>query len=166
MKKGRLALGILGLMLVLAQGAMAQSTACKENARLVWEEVFTNGKLELTDQIYTPTAIHHDPYAPGGLFPQGSGVNQAVVVPYRLAFPDLNIKVTKQYVDGDTVVTQWAATGTHKGPLMGIPASGKSIKSEGIQIDRCQGGKIVESWANWDFYGLLVQIGVIPTPGK
>ena len=161
-------LKVIGLAMVLAQVALAQTPAavCKEKARLVWEEIFSKGNLELTEQIYTSTARHFDPYAPGGEWPQGPAVAQAVVVPYRIAFPDMNVKAIKHYVDGNTIITQWVATGTHKGPLMGIPATGKPIRVEGIQIDRCEGEKIAESWANWDFYGMLVQLGVIPAPGK
>jgi predicted ester cyclase len=48
---------------------------------------------------------------------------------------------------------------------MGIPATGKQSEVTGITIDRIVGGKIVESWNNWDTLGLLQQLGVVPQIG-
>ena len=44
--------------------------------------------------------------------------------------------------------------------------TGKQTSSTGIQIDRIQNGKIVESWVSWDTLGLLMQLGAIPAPGQ
>lgn len=172
MKKSSLVLSVLGLMLGLApalaqmvQGALAQSQGeiCKQATRVVYEQVFM-GKLELADQIYAPNSKHHDPGVPGGEWPQGPAIAKAVVGVYLTAFPDLNIKILNQYVDGDTAITQWVSSGTHKGPLMGIPATGKSGSMAGIVIARCEGGKVVEDWTVYDLFGLFVQLGLITPP--
>lgn len=34
----------------------------------------------------------------------------------------------------------------------------------GITIDRFEGGKVAESWTNWNTLGMLRQLGVIPAP--
>jgi len=34
----------------------------------------------------------------------------------------------------------------------------------GIEIDRIEQGKMVESWTTWDTLGLLQQLGVVPSP--
>jgi hypothetical protein len=36
---------------------------------------------------------------------------------------------------------------------------------EGVAIDRFKGGKIVETWNQWDALGLMRQLGVAPTVG-
>ena len=82
--------------------------------------------------------------------------------PYLRAFPDLRIVFEDAIADRDRVVTRWRMEGTHQGPLMGIPASGKSISIEGIRIDRIENGRIAESWMQMDSLGLLEQIGVLP----
>jgi hypothetical protein len=38
------------------------------------------------------------------------------------------------------------------------------VTHTGHQTDRFEGGKIVESWTNWDALGLLQEIGAIPSP--
>lgn len=79
---------------------------------------------------------------------------------YRVAFPDAHIALDDIIVAGDKVVTRWTATGTHEGDLMGIPATGTSIRFTGIRIFRVADGRIAEGWVNWDTFGLMRQLGV------
>jgi predicted ester cyclase len=83
---------------------------------------------------------------------------------YRSAYPDTHIELGEVIAEGDLVAGAWTATGTHKGDLMGIAPTGRSITVTGIGIDRISGGQIVESWANYDALGMLVQLGAIPAP--
>jgi len=82
------------------------------------------------------------------------------------AFPDVYIQVQDQVAEGNKVVTSWVATGTHKGELMGIPATGRSVTVGGIAIDRFEDGKSVEHWEIFDQMGLMQQLGVVPVPGS
>ena len=45
---------------------------------------------------------------------------------------------------------------------MGIAPTGKYSTVTGMNIDRYQNGKIVESWSNYDMFGMLQQLGVVP----
>jgi steroid delta-isomerase-like uncharacterized protein len=49
---------------------------------------------------------------------------------YIKAFPDLRFDIEQMIASGEYVVTRWHATGTHKGELMGIPATGR--RGDGI----------------------------------
>lgn len=162
MKTGKLALGLFSLIVALAPVASAQSN--KDQARLFYEQILGQGKVELAQPMFSPDARHYDPYAPGGEWPKGPDLAKTLVAVFRTAFPDLSFKIVAQYEDGNTVITQWLATGTHNGPFNGIPATGKKISVTGMNITRYQNSKAVEDWTNWDLYGLLVQIGVIPPP--
>ncbi len=159
----RLLISIVGILaLGLLQAGFAQSN--KDKARMFYEQILGQGKVELSEAMFSPDAIHHDPAAPGGLWPKGPGLSNTLVTVFRTAFPDLSFKILAQYEDGNTVVTYWQATGTQNGPFNGIPASGKKMSVTGMNISRYENGKTVEDWNNWDFYGMLVQIGVIPAP--
>ncbi len=83
------------------------------------------------------------------------------------AFPDLHVTTEDLIADGDQVVERWTQTQTHTGIAMfGAPAnSGKKVRITGISIYRLKDGKIVEHWADMDFFGVMVQLGVIPAPG-
>jgi steroid delta-isomerase-like uncharacterized protein len=79
------------------------------------------------------------------------------------AFPDHQRTVEDQFTDDVHVVTCWTATGTHQGEFMGIAPTGKRVTITGISIHRICGGRIVEEWQEWDTFGLMQQLGVVPT---
>ena len=54
--------------------------------------------------------------------------------------------------------------GTHKGDLLGIPASGKHVRWDAVDVYRVSDGKIAEEWTVWDALGLLQQVGAVPVP--
>jgi predicted ester cyclase len=54
--------------------------------------------------------------------------------------------------------------GVHAGELLGIPATGKEVETEGIAIHRVADGKIVEYWGVTDTVRVLQQVGALPAP--
>ena len=80
-----------------------------------------------------------------------------------MAFSDGTATVEDQIAEGDMVLTRWRFRGTHTGPLYGNPASGHEISVSGFHVHRIVDGKIVEIWALGDFYGLLQQMGALPS---
>jgi steroid delta-isomerase-like uncharacterized protein len=147
--------------------ANKEAVMSEENKRIsrrIPEEVFGKGNLDVIDELVADDFVNHDPSVPPEV-PGGSEGLKTFVQVYRTAFPDLKIKVEDQVAEGDQVVTRWSASGTQKGELMGIPATGKQGAVTGITIDRIKNGRIVESWNNWDTLGLLQQLGVVPEVG-
>ena len=135
----------------------------KALARRAFEEVWNQGNLDAMDEIYAPDVVDHS-RAPG--FPEGVEGSKAFISMYMNAFPDTKMTVDLQIAEGDIVATRWTAHGTHKGELMGIPATGKQVTVTGIGIDRIAGGRIVESWGEFDQMGMMQQLGVVPAPGE
>jgi steroid delta-isomerase-like uncharacterized protein len=139
----------------------------EENKALVrrqFEAIWDGGNLALVDELYASNYTNHDPANPdqaGG----PAGFKQRVRL-YRTALPDLHLAIEAQVAEGDTVLTRWTASGTHKGDLMGIPPTGKSASVTGMLLSRIQSGKFVEEWVNWDTLGLLRQLGALPAPGQ
>jgi len=127
-------------------------------------EIFGQGKLAVADEIIALDYVNAGPGALPGLPPGPEGSKQLVMV-YRNAFPDVQFTIDEQIAEGDKVVTRWTAHGTHKGELAGIPPTGKSATVTGMGVDRIVNGKIVESWGLFDQFGMMQQLGVIPTPG-
>ena len=78
----------------------------------------------------------------------------------RGAFPDIKVQIEDIFGAGDKVVVRWSAKMTHSGDALGIPATGKTVRSRGISIATIDDGKIVEGWDNWDQLGMLAQVGV------
>ncbi len=132
----------------------------KAVSRRLVDEAFQGGRLEVVDELVDQNYEGHDPASPD-VIRGPEGVKQ-LIQGYRTAFPDLRITVEDQLAEGDKVATRWSARGTHQAELFGVPPTGKESRISGITIDRISGGKIVESWDNWDTLGLMQQLGVVP----
>ena len=135
----------------------------KALSRRFLEEVFNKGKLNVLDEIIASDHVSTGPGTLPGL-PTGPEGQKQLVTTYRNAFPDVHFTVDEQIAEGDKVVTRWTGRGTHKSELLGIPATGKSSTVTGIAVDRIVNGKIAESWGIFDQFGMMQQLGVIPTP--
>ena len=126
-------------------------------------EAFNTGDMSIADEIVADGAPSHDPAMPEEL--SGPDAMKKAVEIYRGAFPDLQLTIDECFSDGDLVCIRWSSEGTNDGELMGMPATGKRVTSEGISIDRIQDGKIVESWVHWDNLGLAQQLGMMEPAG-
>lgn len=136
----------------------------KAISRRVVEEAFNEAKLDVIDELIAPDFVNHDPADP--VDARGPEGMKEFVRTYRSAFPDIRVTIEDQIAEGDKVVSRWTGRGTQQGELMGMPASGKQATVSGISIDRIEGGKIIESWNNWDTLGMLQQLGVVPEPAR
>jgi len=69
------------------------------------------------------------------------------------------------FAEGDLVVARKTWRGTHRGELLGIPATGKQVTLEVIDISRIRDGKIVEHWSEGGAEReMLEQLGVAAAP--
>lgn len=128
-------------------------------ARRVLEEAFSQGNLEVIDEVCSDDFVDHDPL-------MGDGGREEVkqrIAAYRDAFPDIEIRVDEIFAAGDKVVIRWTGDGTFEHPIMGQQPTGEKGESiHGIGIDRFEDGKIAESWAQWDTLQFMRNIGAIP----
>ncbi len=129
-----------------------------------YEEIHNKGNLAAVDELIATNFVDHDPLN-AGLPPGPQGVKEGFAM-LRAAFPDLHVTVEDMIAEGDKVVARLTMRGTHKGELMGIPATGKQIAVAVIDIIRFAGGKGVEHWNVIDNLGMMQQLGVVPPPGQ
>jgi steroid delta-isomerase-like uncharacterized protein len=128
------------------------------------EEAFNRGNLDVVDEVYTPDYVGHNAGDPEGV--RGpEGVKQFVDL-YRGAFPDIHTTIEDMVAEGEKVAYRWTARGAHRGELMGIAPTGHQVTITGITIERIAGGKIAETWNNFDRLGMMRQLGVAPPPGQ
>lgn len=75
------------------------------------------------------------------------------------AFPDLRLERVELIVDGDRHADRWVLTGTHNGPLFGIPPTGRQVRVEGATFTRLgPNGLVIEDVHLSDVSGLLAQL--------
>lgn len=135
----------------------------KALARRFMEEVLNKHNLAILNQFMAED-IHDYNQFPG--LPQGiEGQRQALGVLMK-GFPDQHYSVDAVIGDGDKVVIRSTLRGTHTGEFQGIPATGKQVTVQGIDIVRAKDGKWIEHWGIFDALGLMQQIGAIPSPGN
>lgn len=85
--------------------------------------------------------------------------------PFLAAFPDLHLEIDFMTSDGDRVMAYITTTGTHRNPLMGAQATGKTFKVNQVDAFRFNDdGKVAEHWGVFDTFGILAQLGLIPAP--
>ena len=78
-------------------------------------------------------------------------------------FPDLRMELDDVLLDGDKAVARVTATGTHRGEFMGMPATGRTVAVQVIDIMRFDGdGLVAEHWGVFDALGMMQQLGAIP----
>ena len=115
--------------------------------------------LTAFNPYYAPDVIDH---ALPPTLPPGLEGRKMFASAFLGAFPDIHVHIEDLIAEGNRVVTRWSAHGTHRGELMGIPATGKTVNFTGIAMDRFENGRSVEHWEEIDQLGLMQQLGVIP----
>ena len=97
-----------------------------------------------------------------GLTPTKDGVMTFFRM-YLAGFPDLQLNVEDLLASGDKVVARVRATGTHQGEFMGMPATGKAVDVQMIDIIRFgDDGRAIEHWGVFDTMTMMQQLGAIP----
>lgn len=120
------------------------------------------GDPDMADEIVAADYYNHDSPDPSlGL----EGV-KTFVKTFKSGMPDAQVKIAYQVAEGDQVVSRYTWSGTHQGGLFGVPATGKQVSWTATNTFRIDDGKIREAWINYDQWGLMQQLGVVPTPGE
>jgi predicted ester cyclase len=130
--------------------------------RRLIDEGFSQGHLEVCDELIADEIVEHQDYGPGHA-PGAAGV-KAVVTSLRRAFSDFKLEIEDMVVAGDTVWTRNVATGTNDGPYMGYPPSGRRFRISVFDVMRVVGGRVVEHWGVPDRVGALFRLGAISRP--
>lgn len=125
------------------------------------QELFTKGDLAAVDRYLDPGFVSHDAPFPGA--PEGPEGMRLAASRYRQALPDWHTDVEQLIAEGDIVVEIFTARGTHRGDLLGVPGTGKTLTLSGINVFRIAGDRIVERWGRLDQLGVLQQLGLVPS---
>lgn len=129
----------------------------------IFTEAFNKGNFSVFYYSFADDYINRDRAIAEGGSSRGYG---RFIATLRAAFPDLRVTVEEQFSHEDTVVTYYTMRGTQRGELAGLPPTGRMVETCGAQVDRIEGGKIAETWANWNVLGMLAQLGILVGAGE
>jgi steroid delta-isomerase-like uncharacterized protein len=121
-------------------------------------EAINTGNVALLEKFVAPDYVEHSE----GF--EGVEAFRQQITAFRAAFPDLHVSIDDLLTNGDRFASRTTVTGTHTGDLMGMPATGKRISVEAVDIGRIENGQAKERWGGLNMYSMLTQLGVIPTP--
>ena len=86
---------------------------------------------------------------------------------WRAAFPDVRGKIFNSTAAGTTAALEITWMGTHSGPLElpsgTVPATGKHVEFDGVQIFIVEGGKVTQMRHYLDLLTMLSQVGALPS---
>jgi predicted ester cyclase len=139
------------------------NTDIKRTAERIPLEVLNTGNFELMNELLAPEFVDHTPRP--AVAPTRDGMIESAKA-LRTAFPDLRYSIADSIVCGDRIVHRLSATGTMKGEFNGIPATGKRASWTEIHIGRGVNGRLTEHWGLVDQLGMLVQLGIVPSPER
>ena len=105
-----------------------------------------------------PSFVRHDPGLPFEVRgPEGVKQLAEALLP---GIPDMELPIEDLVAEGEKVLARLRVRGTHKGELMGIPATSKRIDIAVLDLFQVRDGKLTEHWALLDNLGMLRQLGV------
>ncbi len=124
--------------------------------------VFNGHSPERAKEYFTPDVVWH-----GNSLGTVRGVENmtALLTGFLGALPDLQAEEQDLIASNDLVVIRLVVSATHKGDLLGIPATGLSVQWNAVDIYRItDDGKISEEWASDDMATVGSQLGGFSLP--
>jgi steroid delta-isomerase-like uncharacterized protein len=125
----------------------------KAIARRVLEEILSQGKFQVADEIYAKDFLNHGLHKNADLQQDQSWARWE-----KQHLPDLKITVDMMMAEGDLVTVVWTARGTNSVPIGLLPATGARIEARGITIWRIVDGRIHDEWTSFDSLRIVRQI--------
>jgi steroid delta-isomerase-like uncharacterized protein len=144
---------------------MRQTLGVDERAELARDYVrvvFNGHQPDRAGDYCTDDVVWH-----GNSLGEVSGVENltALLTAFLGALPDLVAEEQDVIASDDLVVVRLIVTATHRGDLLGIPATGRRVQWNAIDIYRVtDDGRISEEWASDDMAAFASQLGAISLP--
>jgi predicted ester cyclase len=128
----------------------------------VIEDAYNKGNVDVLSEAFAPSFIEHQA---GIVPPTAEGVRRSIAF-LRSAFPDMKLTIEEIIASGDKTWARITGRGTHQGPFMGFPPTGKSIVVTVMDECRFENGQIVEHWGVADQLAVMAQVGALPRPSQ
>ena len=122
------------------------------------EEVQNKKNWEVYDELNDPEFVNHS--APPGM--EDREGSKQYLGAFLGGFPDCQLTVDDMIAEGDQVVTKKTFSGTNTGEFAGMPATGKHVTLQYVDIMRVHDGRIIEHWLSMDQLSWLQQLGLLP----
>lgn len=119
-----------------------------------FRDVMGAGDLDALDELAVED--YEDHVALPGQGPGRAGLKRRVAT-IRAAFEPRQ-RLHDVIVDVDRVAVWWTLRGTHSGPFLSLPASGKQVEFDGVDMYAMRGGRMSAHWNVVDLWAFYQQV--------
>ena len=127
------------------------------------EEVQNNQNWAAYDELNDPAFVNLS-VPPGA--PSDREGGKYFLQAFAKAYPDAVVTIDDMFAEGDAVITKKTFAGTNQAEFMGVPATGRRVSFQYVDIMRVRDGRIIEHWNVVDQLSWMVQLGLIPDPSS
>lgn len=139
--------------------------AAEDGKRIVevfWNEVFNGDNFDLIEEIIAPDYKLHDPVNTNVDGPEGL---RSLLQGIRDFAPEAQVTIADSMaVEEDHVVTRFTVRVPRQGALAESGPADEPLELSGLSVSRVSGGRIAESWVNWDALSLYQALDPDPSP--
>lgn|SRR5579862_7039712 len=131
----------------------SRQEANKAIAMRVFDEILSQGKFDVADQIYAKDFVNHGLHRNFNL-----EEDQAAARWEKQTAPDMKLTVDLMVAQDDFVTAVWTARGTNTARIGWLPATNVKFEERGLTVWRIIDGKIHDEWTSFDDLSILRQI--------
>ena len=113
----------------------------KDTVKYFYEVIVSEDKLEELPKYIAEDCVQRT--GEKEIFIGIEGMKQHLLA-LKKTYPDYTIKIVRQYVAENYVISEFVMKGTHKGEFIGITPTNKVLEITGVNIDKLIDGRIVE----------------------
>jgi steroid delta-isomerase-like uncharacterized protein len=143
---------------------MPDDASVKANERVV--EAFLQDVVNEHNGDHAANYMNHDMQWSGGTVGTVTGRDNVagLFASVVAAFPDAHITIKDIFGQGEKVVVRVVVSGTQEEAIIGIPATGRFVQWDGVDVYRLSDGKISNIWAGDDWTAILNDTGTYKAP--
>ena len=145
-------------------GMKQENTGSVEQNKVLIGQVLKLIDERSLDEAFELYALDYIYHGPGGEELRGRDGIRGLWEAFLVGFPDLHSTIEDMVSEGDKLVLRWRLEGTHTGEFLGVAPTNAEINLRITEIFRIANGQLVEAWDQYDRFGLMQTIGVIPMP--
>jgi predicted ester cyclase len=146
----------------ITKGDIRMSAADHKQTSKNLLELWGDNALHKSDGFLAANYVNHQmPDAAVGTSAKSLQEWKDLVADFHRGFSNVKMEVLLQVAEGNYVCSRWRMTAEHTGTFGDIASTGKTSTWTGTHTDRYEGGKLVESWVDWDKYSFLEGLGLV-----
>lgn len=127
----------------------------QETILKAWNGAWGQGDLSSFERILAPNYIRRSKTGT-----EDFESLKSTITDMHSAFPDSTVKILQIIEDGDRVAIHWQTQGTHQGPFMDVPPTGRAVTVSGASFLRFENDQLAEEFVVWDPRELLSALGI------